>query len=166
MTLATNKSTKILIGNFIDTYLEVSKKDEAKQKAFEIVDLALDESETNSKEFATKGDIAALREETRSGIATLREETKNSIAALREETKSDIAALREETRSDIAALREETRGDIAALKSDVATIKNDIKTMEARLENKIIDSKYDLLKWIFAAQVAVTSLAVAIIKLF
>ncbi len=55
-------------------------------------------------------------------------------------TKADLLNLREATQKDIVLLREETKKDIA-------------------------DLKYDLLKWLVTAQIAIAGLLLAMIKL-
>lgn len=52
-----------------------------------------------------------------------------------------------------------------ASKEDIWVLKDETKT-DASLQRNLAESKYNLLKWIFIAQIAVSSLAVAIIKLF
>lgn len=46
-------------------------------------------------------------------------------------------------------------------KKDIAELKTDI----SKLHNKIIESKYDLLKWIVTAQLAISGLMLAMIKM-
>lgn len=69
-------------------------------------------------------------------------------------TKGDIALLKD----DIATLEDETRRDIITLRDDT---KDEIK----KLELKVIESKYDLLKWLVTAQLAIAGLLLAMIKL-
>ena len=85
---------------------------------------------------ATKADIEALRQGTKTDIATI----KADIEALRQETKADIEALRQETKAGIEALRQETKAGIEA-------------------------AKVDLIKWIFGVNLGTASLIVALIKL-
>ncbi len=76
-------------------------------------------------------------------------------------TKGDIVLLKD----DIATLREDTRKDIALLKDDIATLRDETKDEIKKLELKIIESKYDLLKWLVTAQLAIAGLLLAMIKL-
>lgn len=96
MTLTLNKSTKILIDNFIDTYFQnenkAANKEKIKEEVLEIADAILEQSSKDIDTLATKEDI-----------------------------------------------------------------KN--------LEIKILDSKYDLLKWIVTAQLGTAGLLLAFIKL-
>ena len=62
----------------------------------------------NSKEVATKADIAELKAETKADIAELKAETKADIAELQAETKADIAKVDK----TIAELKGELRADI------------------------------------------------------
>ncbi|MDE0047365.1 MAG: DUF1640 domain-containing protein [bacterium] len=64
---------------------------------------------------AVKADIEGLRLATKADIEALRQETKTSIAAV----KADIEALRLATRADIEALRQETGAAIETAKSDL-----------------------------------------------
>ena len=57
-------------------------------------------------------------------------------------------------------LDEEQLKDFAA-KDDIKKLEINIK----RLEHKIIESKYDLLKWLITAQLAIAGLLLALIKL-
>jgi hypothetical protein len=56
-------------------------------------------------DFATKGDISALRVELKGDIGSLRSELKGDLGLLRGELKGDIVALRTELKSDIELLR-------------------------------------------------------------
>ncbi|RDU52898.1 hypothetical protein [Helicobacter sp. MIT 01-3238] len=130
-----NKSTTILIDNFIGTYFSNfsnENREQIKESVVDIADSLLEQSNKEVNNLATKSDVSYLREE----------------------TKKDIANLREETKKDIANLREETKKDIAELKTDIS-----------KLHNKIIESKYDLLKWIVTAQLAISGLMLAMIKM-
>ncbi|MGX3010305.1 hypothetical protein ACWIUD_01905 [Helicobacter sp. 23-1044] len=69
-------------------------------------------------------------------------------------TKGDIAMLKDE----ITLVRSETKDEIALVRSET---KDEIK----KLELKIIESKYDLLKWLVTAQLAIAGLLLAMIKL-
>lgn len=58
-----------------------------------------------------------------------------------------------------------TKGDIVLLKDDIATLRDETKDEIKKLELKIIESKYDLLKWLVTAQLAIAGLLLAMIKL-
>jgi hypothetical protein len=75
--------------------------------------------------------------------------TKADLEALQSATKADLEALRSATKADIAALRSATKADLEALRSEL----------------KQFATKNDMLL-LAGFQVAVISLAVAIIKLF
>jgi len=91
--------------------------------------------------YATKGDIGALREEVKGDIGALREEVKEDINALRAEVKEDISALREDVKEDISALREEVKEDIGALreevKEDISALREDVKEDISALRNEV-----------------------------
>ena len=76
---------------------------------------------------ALKGDIEALRTETKADIAALRTETKAGIAELRAATQADIAELetrlRAATQAGITELRAATQADIAGLRAEIGTIR-------------------------------------------
>lgn len=65
------------------------------------------------------------------------------------------------TKGDIAILKD----DIFAIRDNIATIKDETKDEIKKLELKIIESKYDLLKWLVTAQLAIAGLLLAMIKL-
>lgn len=50
-----------------------------------------------------------------------------------------------------------TRGDVALLRDEIALARDDTKKL------KILDSKYDLLKWLITAQLTIASLLLALI---
>ena len=109
MALALNKSTQILIDNFIGTYfsnLSSENRAKIKESVVEIADSLLEQSSKDLDKLATKSDIALLG---------------NEIALARNDTK--------------------------------------------KLELKILESKYDLLKWLITAQLAIAGLLLALIKL-
>ena len=85
-----------------------------------------------------------------------KEQIKESIVeiadSLLEQSNKEVNNLA--TKSDVSYLREETKKDIAELKTDIS-----------KLHNKIIESKYDLLKWIVTAQLAISGLMIAMIKM-
>ena len=107
--------------------LQIAKRLEAAgmaQRAAETLAELLQEREVASREaVATKADIESLRSETKADIELLRAEIKADIELLRSETKADIDALRVSTRADL-------------------------ERVEGRLEGKIVEAKFDLLKWI------------------
>ena len=87
---------------------------------------------------ALKGDIGALRSETKGDIAELRAATQadlaelenrlrsaiqTDIAELRAVTQTDIASLRTATQTDIAGLRTATQSDIAGLRAELGTVR-------------------------------------------
>lgn len=96
MAVALNKSTRILIDNFIDKYFSGENKVAIKEEALEIADSILEQSNKDLDNLATKGDL-----------------------------KDEIG----------------------------------------RLELKMIETKYDLLKWLVTAQLAIAGLLLALIKL-
>ena len=73
--------------------------------------LAKEQGDLLDGNLATKTDIEALRQATKSDIAMVQRD----IEVLRQTTKTDIEALRQATKSDIAMVRR----DIEALKSEL-----------------------------------------------
>ena len=111
--VAVNKSTRILIDNFVSTYfsgITNENREKIRDSVIEIADSLLEQSNKDLDKLATKGDIAML--------------------------KDDIAAIRDNTKDEIK-----------------------------KLELKIVESKYDLLKWLVTAQLAIAGLLLAMIKL-
>lgn len=155
MTKHLHKSTEILINNFIDTFLLTEHKEEAKKEALEIVNSFLEHKEITLNALASKEDVRVVRDELKEDIRVLREETKADILANKEE----LRAVRDELKADIANLD-------AKLEISIANLNNKLEKSVGSLERNFTESKYDLLKWIFTAQIAVTSLAVAVMKLF
>jgi Protein of unknown function (DUF1640) len=102
---------------------------------------------------ATKDDLAALRSATKEDLADLRGATKDEFAALRSATKEDLAAFRSATKDEFAAFRGATKDDMTALRSDLAALRTDVNTLEAKIEAKIdakIEaSKSEIIKWMF-----------------
>ena len=88
---------------------------------------------------ATKTDIEALRLATKSDFEALRLATKADIEALRQATTADIEALRQATKAGFEASRQATTADIER-------------------------SKSELIKWMFAAVIALGGLMVALGK--
>ena len=124
MTISLNRSTQILIDNFIGTYFSnIPSENRAKirDSVVEIADSLLEQSNNDLDKLATKGD---LRDE-------------NALV-----------------RDEIALVRDETQKEFSVVKDDIK-----------RLELKIIESKYDLLKWLITAQLAIAGLLLAMIKL-
>ena len=72
--VALNKSTQILINNFIDTHFSGENKAQIKQEALEIADLIAERSENNLDRFATKEDLLNVRSELKEEIAGVRSE--------------------------------------------------------------------------------------------
>ncbi|MGX2972661.1 hypothetical protein [Helicobacter sp. T3_23-1059] len=131
-----SKSTKILIDNFIGTYFANIPSENREQIKESVIDIADSLFEQNNIQNHINVDNLA----TKADLLNLREATQKDIANLREATQKDIANLREATQKDIVLLREETKKDIA-------------------------DLKYDLLKWLVTAQIAIAGLLLAMIKL-
>lgn len=105
MAVALNKSTQILIDNFVSTHFaNVPSENRAKIKesVVEIADAILEQSNKDLDKLATKGD----------------------------------------------------------LKDEVARLTNEI----ASTKNYILEAKYDLLKWLVTAQLAIAGLLLALIK--
>lgn len=104
--VAINKSTQILIDNFISTHFaNVSSENQAKIKesVVEIADAILEQSNKDLDKLATKGDL---------------------------------------------------RGEVASLKDEIMLA----------TKNSILEAKYDLLKWLITAQLAIAGLLLALIK--
>ena len=117
MTISLNRSTQILIDNFIGTYFSnIPSENRAKirDSVVEIADSLLEQSNNDLDKLPTKGDL----------------------------------------RDEIALVRDETQKEFSVVKDDIK-----------RLELKIIESKYDLLKWLITAQLAIAGLLLAMIKL-
>lgn len=60
MALALNKSTQILIDNFIDTYFQDGNKAKIKESVLEIADAILEQSNKDIDTLATKNDVRDL----------------------------------------------------------------------------------------------------------
>ena len=108
---------------------------------------------------ATKTDIEALQQATKTDIALIQRD----IEVLRKETKADIALIQR----DIEALRKETKADIEALqqatKTDIALIQRDIEVLRKETKADIANLKADLLKWMFGALIAQGGIIVTLI---
>ena len=118
--VAVNKSTRILIDNFVSTYfsgITNENREKIRDSVIEIADSLLEQNNKDLDKLATKGDIAMLKD------------------------------------------------DIAMLKDDIAMIRDNTKDEIKKLELKIVESKYDLLKWLVTAQLAIAGLLLAMIKL-
>ena len=137
--VALNKSTQILINNFIDSHFNGENKAQIKQEALEIADLIAERSDKNFDRFTTKEDLLNTRNMLKEDILSVRSELKEDIASVRSELKEDIASVRSELKEDIASVRSELKEDIANL-------------------------KYDFLKWLVGSQVAVAGLIIAVLK--
>ncbi|MGX2981883.1 hypothetical protein [Helicobacter sp. 23-1045] len=61
MAIALNKSTKILIDNFIDRHFQGEDKAQIKQEALEIADSILEQSNKDLDKLSTKDDIALVK---------------------------------------------------------------------------------------------------------
>ncbi|MGX3011576.1 hypothetical protein ACWIUD_08490 [Helicobacter sp. 23-1044] len=135
--VAVNKSTRILIDNFISTcFANISSenREKIKEGVVEIADSILEQSNKDTKNldnFATKGDIMALKE--------------------------DIMAVKE----DIMAVKE----DIVSIKEDIVALKGDMNQRFDGVYKRFDGIKYDLLKWMIALQVAFGALVVGAVTL-
>lgn len=94
--------------------------------------------ENKTKTLATKEDVFLLKED----IASLRLGTKEEIATLRLE----FAEFKLETKQEFAAVRAETSKGFALIRESIAKLEGRI---EAKLENRIGESKAEILKWMF-----------------
>ena len=92
--VALNKSTQILINNFIDSHFNGENKAQIKQEALEIADLIAERSDKNFDRFTTKEDLLNTRNMLKEDIASVRSELKEDIASVRSELKEDIANLK------------------------------------------------------------------------
>ena len=115
---------------------------------------------TKEDVFLLKEDIASLRLDTKQEITTLRLEfaefrleTKQEFAAVRAEfaadraeTKQEFATDRSETKKEFAAARAESKEDFALIRESIAKLEGRI---EAKLENRLGDTKFEILKWMF-----------------
>lgn len=133
--VALNKSTQILINNFIDTHFSGENKAQIKQEALEIADLIAERSDKNFDRFTTKEDLLNTRNILKEDITNVRSELKEEIANVRSELKEEIANVRNELKEDIANVR-----------------------------NEILAVKYEILKWLVGSQVAVAGLVIAVLK--
>lgn len=143
MAVALNRSTQILIDNFIGTYFSsttTENRAQIKKDVVEIADSILEQSNADLKDLdklATKGDIMAV---------------KGDIVAV----KNDIMAVK----GDIVAVK----NDIMAINGDIVAIKSDLDKMRLEFNNKITETKFDLIKWIITAQIAIAGLLVVVIS--
>ncbi len=125
--------------------------------------------ETKSDIARLEAGIEALRQETKSdiarleaGIEALRQETKAEIEGLRQETKAGIEGLRQETKAEIEGLRQETKAEIEGLRQET---KAGIEGLRQETKAQIEASKVSLIKWMFAALVAQTTITLAVISM-
>ena len=81
--VALNKSTQILINNFIDSHFNGENKAQIKQEALEIADLIAERSDKNFDRFTTKEDLLNTRNMLKEDIASVRSELKEDIANLK-----------------------------------------------------------------------------------
>jgi hypothetical protein len=103
-----------------------------------------DKFEYNLKTLATKEDLAKFALVTKEDIAKLALTTKEDIAKLAFSTKEDLAKLSFSTKEDLAKLALTTKVDLA------------------KLDNKINETKIDIIKWIFAFWVTVILLFIGL----
>lgn len=116
MAIVLNRSTQILIDNFVSTFfsnIPSENKAKIKESVVEIADSILEQSNADLKDL-------------------------DKLA---------------------------TKGDIVAIKNDVMSVKNDMDKMKLEFNNKITETKYDIVKWIITAQVAIAGLMVVVISL-
>lgn len=85
------------------------------------------------QDIATKGDVAALQAATQSDIASFRTATQSEIAALAGTTQADFAAVR----GEMVALRTELKGDIEVARSEIASMRIEMKALSSELTVKI-----------------------------
>lgn len=81
--VALNKSTQILINNFIDSHFNGENKAQIKQEALEIADLIAERSDKNFDRFTTKEDLLNTRNMLKEDILSVRSELKEDIANLK-----------------------------------------------------------------------------------
>ncbi|MGX2982761.1 hypothetical protein [Helicobacter sp. 23-1045] len=84
-------------------------------------------------------------------------------AKIRDSVVEIADSILEQSNKDLDKLA--TKGDIAMLKDEIALVRSETKDEIKKLELKIIESKYDLLKWLVTAQLAIAGLLLAMIKL-
>ena len=91
--------------------------------------------------------------------------TKADIEALRQATKTDVADIK----ADIEAQRLATKADMAEIRADIEALKlstkSDMEALRQESRASIETVKSDLLKWMFGALIAQGGLIVALVKL-
>jgi len=105
-------------------------------------EFAADRAETKQEFAAVRAEFAAHRAETKQECAAVRAE----FAADRAETKQEFATDRSETKKEFAAVRAESKEDFALIRESIAKLEGRI---EAKLENRLGDTKFEILKWMF-----------------
>ena len=136
-TLATKEDVFLLKEDIAS--LRLDTKQEITTLRLEFAEFRL---ETKQEFAAVRAEFAADRAETKQEFAAVRAE----LAADRAETKQEFAADRSETKKEFAAARAESKEDFALIRESIAKLEGRI---EAKLENRLGDTKFEILKWMF-----------------
>ena len=136
-TLATKEDVFLLKEDIAS--LRLDTKQEITTLRLEFAEFRL---ETKQEFAAVRAEFAADRAETKQEFAAVRAE----LATDRAETKQEFAADRSETKKEFAAARAESKEDFALIRESIAKLEGRI---EAKLENRLGDTKFEILKWMF-----------------
>ena len=136
-TLATKEDVFLLKEDIAS--LRLDTKQEITTLRLEFAEFRL---ETKQEFAAVRAEFAADRAETKQEFAAVRAE----FAAHRAETKQEFATDRSETKKEFAAVRAESKEDFALIRESIAKLEGRI---EAKLENRLGDTKFEILKWMF-----------------
>jgi len=136
-TLATKEDVFLLKEDIAS--LRLDTKQEITTLRLEFAEFRL---ETKQEFAAVRAEFAADRAETKQEFAAVRAE----FAADRAETKQEFATDRSETKKEFAAVRAESKEDFALIRESIAKLEGRI---EAKLENRLGDTKFEILKWMF-----------------
>ena len=94
-------------------------------------------------DFATKADLARVRDELRTELAGVRDELRADLAGVRDELRADIVGVRDELRTELAS-----KADLAgfATKADIVGVRDELRAELA--------SKADLARFVTKADLA------------
>lgn len=114
--------------------------------------------EYNMKTLATKDDLSNLALAIKDDMVRLELATNNNFAKHRLETKQDFANLKDDfanLKDDFANLRQDFSKHTLETKQDFSSHTLETKHELAKLDNKITETKNDIIRWMFAFWVTV-----------
>jgi DNA anti-recombination protein RmuC len=105
----------ILIDDMIEPDRPVTRRELREELEWLVKNVA---TKNDLKAYATKDDLAALRQELKHGMATMRHELRTELVVMRDELRTDfrgeLVAMRDELRTDF-------RGELAATRDELRT---------------------------------------------